>query len=221
VYGATVKDARIMIVDNEEPVVRLLEEILILDGYSNLVIATDPRHVRSLFQAFEPDVLLLDFKMPYLDGFQVMHELEPCVVRGVHVPTVMITADVTPAVRRRAAVSGVDDFLLKPVEMSELLMRVRYLVEARLRKLAAMQPPLLPRSDLGPLGGEQPVDGALEPAPKLGEEARTSLEVGVVFDHGERSRPGPLHQLEVIGQPGQLQVREPGLADVEQRPLAP
>src|SRR6266511_5751965 len=70
-------------------------------------------------------------------------------------------------------------------------------------------------------GVEQPVDRALEPTPKLLEEGWATPEVGILLDHGERPGARPPHQLEVIGEAGELQVRESRLTDVEERALAP
>ncbi len=133
-----VTDGRILIVDDEESVVLLLERMLHQDGYTNVVSTTDPRQALPLFETFRPDLLLLDVMMPYLDGFGVLEELKPR-MRGSRVPTMIITADVSGDVKRRALVAGVDDFVTKPFSVNEVLMRVRYLLETRIRRLAAQE----------------------------------------------------------------------------------
>ena len=135
--GSTVTEARILIVDDEESVVLLLERMLRQDGYTNVVSTTDPRQALPLFEMFRPDLLLLDVMMPYLDGFEVLEELKPHMSPGPRVPTMIITADVSGDVKRRALVAGVDDFVTKPFSLNEVLMRVRYLLETRIRRLAA------------------------------------------------------------------------------------
>lgn len=136
--GSMVTDGRILIVDDEESVVLLLERMLHQDGYTNVVSTTDPRQALPLFETFRPDLLLLDVMMPYLDGFGVLEELKPR-MRGSRVPTMIITADVSGDVKRRALVAGVDDFVTKPFSVNEVLMRVRYLLETRIRRLAAQE----------------------------------------------------------------------------------
>jgi len=136
---STVTEARILVVDDEESVVLLLERMLRQDGYTNVVSTTDPRQALPLFETFRPDLLLLDVMMPYLGGFEVLEELKPHMSQGTHVPTMIITADVSGDVKRRALVAGVDDFVTKPFSLNEVLMRVRYLLETRIRRLAAAQ----------------------------------------------------------------------------------
>ncbi|MGH2530501.1 MAG: response regulator [Actinomycetota bacterium] len=137
--GSTVTEARILIVDDEESVVLLLERMLRQDGYTNVVSTTDPRQALPLFETFRPDLLLLDVMMPYLDGLEVLEELKPSMSPGPHVPTMMITADVSGDVKRRALVAGVDDFVTKPFSLNEVLIRVRFLLETRIRRLAAQE----------------------------------------------------------------------------------
>lgn len=136
--SSTVTEARILIVDDEESVVLLLERMLRQDGYTNVVSTTDPRQALPLFETFRPDLLLLDVMMPYLDGFEVLEELKPH-MRGSRVPTMIITADVSGDIKRRALVAGVDDFVTKPFSLNEVLMRVRYLLETRIRRLATKE----------------------------------------------------------------------------------
>jgi len=137
--GSTATEARILIVDDEESVVLLLERMLRQDGYTNVVSTTDPRQALPLFETFRPDLLLLDVMMPYLDGFEVLEELKPHMSPGPRVPTMIITADVSGDVKRRALVAGVDDFVTKPFSLNEVLMRVRYLLETRIRRLVPQE----------------------------------------------------------------------------------
>lgn len=137
--GSTVTEARILIVDDEESVILLLERMLRQDGYTNVVSTTDPRQALPLFETFRPDLLLLDVMMPHLDGLEVLEELKPSMSPGPHVPTMMITADVSGDVKRRALVAGVDDFVTKPFSLNEVLIRVRFLLETRIRRLAAQE----------------------------------------------------------------------------------
>jgi signal transduction histidine kinase len=129
----TVLDAltqsRILIVDDEPVNVRLLERMLNEAGYLNLQSTTDPRQVSALYHTFRPDLILLDLMMPYLDGVAVMEQL--AVAPDVYLPVLVLTADVTAAARARALAAGAKDFLTKPLDRVEVLLRIRNLLDTR------------------------------------------------------------------------------------------
>ncbi len=126
------KKARILIVDDQEVNIRLLEDILgRVGGYTTLKSTTDSRKVIPLYAEFRPDLILLDLRMPYLDGFGVMEELKPLISVGSYVPILVLTADVTPEVKQRALAGGAKDFLTKPFDPNEVLLRIKNLLETR------------------------------------------------------------------------------------------
>jgi putative two-component system response regulator len=124
-------NARILIVDDVESNVRLLERILRRGGYEQLETATDPRRVLPLFIEWQPDLLLLDLMMPHLDGFAVMDVLRPLVPPGQPFPILVLTSDATPEAKRRALASGASDFVMKPFDVVEVLLRIKHLLESR------------------------------------------------------------------------------------------
>jgi putative two-component system response regulator len=124
-------DARILIVDDEPANVRLLERVLQREGYREIETTNDPRHFLALYTAQRPDIILLDLHMPVLDGFALMEQLKGRVPAGDFVPIVVLTADVTPEARQRALRSGAKDFLTKPVDPTEVVLRIRNLLETR------------------------------------------------------------------------------------------
>jgi putative two-component system response regulator len=67
----------ILIVDDQENNVRILERMLRKAGYEQLASSTDPRDAQPLFEQHQPDLVLLDLHMPYLDGFGVLARLAP------------------------------------------------------------------------------------------------------------------------------------------------
>jgi putative two-component system response regulator len=126
------KNARILIVDDQEANVRLLEGILKrAAGYHALRSTTDPREVMSLYVEFQPDLILLDLHMPHVDGFAVMEQLKEIVPEDVFLPILVLTADVTPEAKQRALASGAKDFLAKPFDPTEVLLRIKNLLETR------------------------------------------------------------------------------------------
>jgi putative two-component system response regulator len=126
------KRARVLIVDDQEANVRLLESILrrIMDD-AGLRSTTDSRDVASLYGEFQPDLILLDLHMPHLDGFKVMEALGPLIPAGTYLPILVITADITPEVKQRALAGGAKDFLTKPFDPTEVLLRIKNLLETR------------------------------------------------------------------------------------------
>jgi DNA-binding response OmpR family regulator len=127
--------ARILIVDDEEANVRLLERTLAQEGYTSLSSTTDSRQVLTLFAELQPDLLVLDLRMPYLDGFAVMESLFHEIPDAAEVPILILTADDTPDNKRRALSAGARDFLTKPLDLAEVLARVANLLEIRLLRL--------------------------------------------------------------------------------------
>lgn len=130
---------RVLIVDDEEMNIRFLERILGPEGYTELHATTDPRTVVSLFRRCEPDVVLLDLRMPHLDGLDVLELLRPEIPAGTYLPIVVLTSDVSGDAKRRALSSGAKDFLTKPLSPAEVRLRVRNLLEARFLHLALQE----------------------------------------------------------------------------------
>ena len=125
------RDARILIVDDQETNVELLTSLLELEGYHDLKATIDPRHAVSLYAEFLPDLILLDLMMPHLDGFQVMELLQPMIPEGMFLPILVLTADSTLPTRRKALALGAHDFLVKPFDATEVALRIRNLLMIR------------------------------------------------------------------------------------------
>jgi putative two-component system response regulator len=125
------KGARILIVDDDRCNVELLESLLALSGYRHCTSTTEPRQVLPLFTELQPDLILLDLMMPHLDGFAVMRQLGPRIPEDAYLPILVLTADATPEATRRALAAGAKDFLIKPFDRTEVLLRIRNLLETR------------------------------------------------------------------------------------------
>src|SRR5207247_5086574 len=95
-------DARILIVDDQEANVLLLERLLSGAGYGAALGITDPRRVPDLVMGFRPDLILLDLRMPELDGFGVLQLLRALVPPGSFLPVLVLTADVSPDTKLQA-----------------------------------------------------------------------------------------------------------------------
>jgi putative two-component system response regulator len=135
-------DARILVVDDERVNVVLLERILEQDGYRNVKSTTDSSQAAALYEQFEPDLVLLDLHMPGLDGFAVMEQLGGRVPPGTFLPILILTADIRPEIKRRALAVGAKDFVTKPFDRTEVLLRIQNLLETRFLYLQVDRPPV-------------------------------------------------------------------------------
>jgi putative two-component system response regulator len=129
--AATLHTARILIVDDLDLNVHLLERILKLEGYCQIRVTTDPRQALILIETFQPDLLLLDLHMPVMDGFAVMAALGQHTSGGIYMPILAITGDITPETKLRALSAGARDFVSKPFDNTEVLLRIKNLLETR------------------------------------------------------------------------------------------
>ena len=123
--------ARILIVDDQAPNIRLLERLLTSAGYHRLYSTTVPEQVPALVAQVSPDLILLDLHMPGMDGFAVMEQLQPRVNEERYLPILVVTADLSVEIRQRALGAGARDFLNKPFDAVEALLRIRNLLVTR------------------------------------------------------------------------------------------
>lgn len=126
----TILNAKILTVDDNPSNISLLEKLLRISGYVNLISTTDSRETVSLYEVHKPDLILLDMKMPHLDGFQVMEQLRS-IEGSSSVPIIVITAYNDPQLRLKALQEGAKESISKPFDYSEILMRIRNMLEIR------------------------------------------------------------------------------------------
>src|ERR1039457_3640665 len=132
ISSSDILNSKILIVDDQEANVRLLERILRGAGYVSVASTMDPRQVSELHRQNRYDLILLDLQMPGMDGFQVMEGLKEIETEG-YLPVLVITAQ--PDHKLRALKAGARDFISKPFDLAEVLMRVHNLLEVRLLHL--------------------------------------------------------------------------------------
>jgi signal transduction histidine kinase/DNA-binding response OmpR family regulator len=124
-------DGVVLLVDDEERNLDLLEDILDRAGYGRLVRVSDARQAVAAFERARPDVVLLDLHMPHRTGFEVLADLRARTPADAYLPVLVLTADATFEAKRRALQGGAQDFLTKPFQNDEVLLRVRNLLETR------------------------------------------------------------------------------------------
>lgn len=129
--GGEIEKARILIVDDEPANLKLLDKMLATQGYTQRVLLQDPREVVDSYRSARADLILLDINMPYLDGYQVMAQLRE-LNDPLLPPILILTAQHGRDFLLLALAAGARDFVTKPFDRNELLMRVRNLLEAQL-----------------------------------------------------------------------------------------
>lgn len=126
-----IRNAHILIVDDEQTNLKLLSGMLRSQGFESLTLVSDPREVLAQYRARRPALVLLDINMPHLDGYQVMEQLH-ALQDPLLPPIVILTAQDGREVVLRALAAGARDFIAKPFDRHELMMRVRNLLDAEL-----------------------------------------------------------------------------------------
>jgi CheY-like chemotaxis protein len=129
ITAAEILNASILIVDDQQSNVLLLEEILREAGYTRVSSTMDPHAVAALHREHGYDLILLDLKMPGMDGFQVMENLKAIEAEG-YIPVLVITAE--PGHKLRALQAGAKDFVSKPFDLVEVKTRIYNMLEVRL-----------------------------------------------------------------------------------------
>jgi putative two-component system response regulator len=133
--GSARESARILVVDDQDANVLLLRRILESGGYREVVGLTDPREAGRTFDEYAPDLVMLDLHMPYLGGMEVLELLISKTPPGDYLPILILTADANREPKQACLAKGAKDFLLKPFDAAEVLLRIRNLLETRLLHL--------------------------------------------------------------------------------------
>jgi two-component system, cell cycle response regulator len=118
--------AEVLIVDDQDVNVLLLARMLRGAGYTRVASTMDPREVRELHRNNCYDLIVLDLEMPGMDGFQVMEGLKEIEAEG-YLPVLAVTDE--PAQKPRALQCGAKDFVSKPFDLAEVLIRVHNMLE--------------------------------------------------------------------------------------------
>ena len=133
--------AKILVVDDDPNVQRLLSYTLKQEGYE-VIMAADGAEGFRLWGAEEPALILLDVMLPKLDGYQVAAKIR-AEEADAHVPIIMLTAEAEVEQKIRGLRAGADDYLVKPFHPAELLARIKSLLARFAPKdLLVGRPPL-------------------------------------------------------------------------------
>lgn len=147
---AEILNAKILIIDDADANLRLLEALLAKEGFEQVISTADSTQTIDLFTAFQPDLILLDLMMPVLDGYEILDLLSKYIPKDEYLPIIVLTADATIAAKRKALSLGAKDFLTKPFDSIEAMLRVWNLLETRMlyRQLKELNQKLTPLQHL-------------------------------------------------------------------------
>jgi DNA-binding response OmpR family regulator len=142
--------ARILVIDDEEPVRHLLRLVLELAGHE-VVLAEDGLRGLGVVRRQHPKVVILDVMMPFMDGGTVLDELQAD-EKTRDIPILILTAATVSTLRSRLLRSGAARFMTKPFDPSEVVAAVNELLVASEDKLSA--PPNTEAASASPTGQE-------------------------------------------------------------------
>ncbi len=125
------KKAKILIIDDTYSNIELLEMLLTQDGFHNIKSLTDSCIAIETYQAYKPDIILLDLMMPFKNGFEIMEDLKQIIPTNSYLPILVLTADINADVKQRALSAGAKDFLSKPFDLNEVIIRIKNLLDTR------------------------------------------------------------------------------------------
>jgi DNA-binding response OmpR family regulator len=115
----------IMVVDDDQEMLRLLNRTLKMEGFDAIVV-TDGNSALNLMEEINPDLIILDIVMPGLDGFQTLNLIR----EHSNVPVIMLTAKHEVDTLKKALLLGADDYVKKPISTRSLIARI----QAKLRR---------------------------------------------------------------------------------------
>ena len=225
-------EARILAIDDQPANLAVLEQMLAPEGYTGLLTCPDPEQGLELAVAAMPDLILLDLHMPKLDGFEVLRRIRAG--RPDQPPVIVLTADVSAPARHRALDLGARDFLTKPLDRVDVVLRVRNALETRrlqqelerrnesLNKAVAYRTRELEEARLEvvdrlALAGEFRDDDTQEHARRIGRlTGLLARGVGVAAEGCELfERAAPLHDIGKIGVPDAILLKPGRLTAAE------
>ncbi len=114
-------ESKILLVDDEPALLRMVGELLKKEGYVHVDLASDCRTAKELFCAVEYHMVLLDVMLPDGDGFMLFDEIR----RVAEVPVIFLSARDEDTARLKGLGLGADDYITKPFLPQELLLRIR------------------------------------------------------------------------------------------------
>jgi putative two-component system response regulator len=134
-----VKGCRILAIDDEQSNLGLFERVLRRAGYAEYLGTTHPEIAPELLATWQPDLVILDLHMPSMHGLNVLQEIRAATPPGVYLPVLVITGDPAAEAKLQALDIGASDFLSKPFDRTEALLRIRNLLMIRVLQQTVLE----------------------------------------------------------------------------------
>lgn len=122
------KDSRILIIDDTLANIEVLENLLLMKGYTNVRSISDSTKAIDTIKNFQPELILLDLMMPEVSGFDILEQLNKETDAFRLMRILVLTADITPESKKKALSGGASDFLTKPFDLTEVDLRIKNLL---------------------------------------------------------------------------------------------
>jgi len=228
-------DAHIFVVDDNPDNAEVAHGLLTFAGYTNILTLLDPREALQRIHRDRPDLVLLDLHMPGLTGYEILTSLDELNELGHFIPILVCTADNTQTARKKALDLGAHDFITKPFDALELILRVRNFLsmrqmyralnhdnvalEARVRdRMRELEFARLETLECLARAGEYRDDATGEHPKRVGVySGRLAEAIGLDPRLVEQIRlAAPLHDLGKIGVPDDI-LRKPSALTVDER----
>ncbi len=123
--------AKILIIDDEEVDIRILEWALHTAKFSNIRSTTESTRALETLKQFQPDLVLLDLYMPQPDGFAILKQFRAVTPTDDFLPVLVLTGYDTAEARSQTLAAGASDFLGKPIDCAEVMLRIKNLLQTR------------------------------------------------------------------------------------------
>ena len=129
--SSDIRAAKILIVDDDSTNIALLNEILNEEGYQNIFSTTDPFQVITLHKKHRFDLIVLDIQLPGISGIKILQQLQR-MVKSEYLPVLVLTAHTEAKIRKQVLALGAKDFISKPFENWEIMLRIKNTLHANL-----------------------------------------------------------------------------------------
>jgi response regulator RpfG family c-di-GMP phosphodiesterase len=123
--------AKVLVLDDQVQNLRLVESALRRAGFGAVSGETDPVRALTVWKRDKPDLLILDLDMPKMNGFDVLQTIQEEIGPNVYFPVLILTADISREAKQRALKAGAKDFISKPFDTMDLVLRSTNLIQTR------------------------------------------------------------------------------------------